>query len=103
MIFLAETKISDVSDEDYVRFYDELAEHYPEAELVYSTLSGKIRKKFLVNRISSFEGSFADFGCNEGTYLKEYHGGKKIGVDISKKICEHFGPLHVQLIEVSSL
>ena len=69
--------------ENYRTFYEEVGERYAEEETVYGTLSGRLRKAFIVERIKSWSGSFLDIGCNRGIYLKGYRGGRKAGADLS--------------------
>jgi ubiquinone/menaquinone biosynthesis C-methylase UbiE len=69
-------------------FYNEVAEKYPEEQIVYGTLEGVLRKQFVLSKLSSFRGTLLDIGCNVGTYLKEYQNGAKIGVDLADKNIE---------------
>ncbi len=67
----------------YRTFYESVGAWYPEERIVYQTLSGKLRKAFILNIIKSWKGKLLDIGCDGGVYLKEYTGGERIGVDIS--------------------
>jgi len=67
----------------YRTFYETVGAHYPEEEIVYRTLSGRLRRAFIFNIIKHWEGRLLDIGCNGGVYLKEYRGGEKVGLDIS--------------------
>lgn len=70
-------------DKEYLRFYQEVGENYPEEEIVYNSLRGRLRKKFITKRIEDWKGAFLDIGCNTGYYLADYKGGLGVGVDIS--------------------
>ena len=73
-------------DKDYYRFYQEVGERYPEEEIVYNTLRGRLRKKFVLQHLDTWSGLLLDIGCNKGTYLTEYRGGTSFGVDISSHV-----------------
>ncbi|UCD05512.1 MAG: class I SAM-dependent methyltransferase [candidate division WOR-3 bacterium] len=65
-------------------FYEELGEKYPEDSIVYSTLSGRIRKKWIVDSLRGFpRGNLLDCGCNVGTLSRGWQKGVVFGVDIS--------------------
>jgi 2-polyprenyl-3-methyl-5-hydroxy-6-metoxy-1,4-benzoquinol methylase len=64
-------------------FYTQVGEKYPEQEIVYQTLRGKLRKKFILQQLEQFNGSLLDVGCNRGMYLLHYHKGPRYGIDIS--------------------
>lgn len=68
------------------KFYEEVGLKYPEEEIVYHTLRGILRKKFIVQRLSCFEGSLLDVGCNRGMYLDIYERGERFGADISLNV-----------------
>ena len=68
------------------QFYEEVAEKYPEEEEVYQTLRGRLRKAFVIEKISRFNGSILDVGCNRCIYLSAYSGGERFGIDISFNI-----------------
>ncbi len=65
------------------KFYEEVGEKYPEKEIIYCTLRGILRKKFISQYLNKLNGSLLDIGCNAGMYLDEYQGGKRYGVDLS--------------------
>lgn len=67
-------------------FYDELGEKYPEREIVYNTLSGILRKKFIVSKLNSMSGSLLDLGCGEGVYCEFYAHEQYIGMDLSSTV-----------------
>lgn len=69
--------------ESYRKFYEEVGEKYPEEAIVYRSLRGRLRRAFILERLSAWRGRFLDVGCNRGIYLREYEGGWKVGVDIS--------------------
>jgi SAM-dependent methyltransferase len=70
---------------DAVSFYEELGQKYPEAEVVYSTLEGRLRRAFVRQFVQAQSGTLLDVGCNVGVHLKGYPG-KKIGVDIAPSV-----------------
>lgn len=72
-----------VRPDSYRRFYEEVGEKYPEEEIVYRTLKGRLRRAFVLKCLSSWTGRLLDVGCNRGMYLKAYKGGEKVGVDLS--------------------
>ena len=69
--------------ESYRHFYEEVGEKYPEEDIVYKTLKGRIRRAFVISHLDAWQGRLLDVGCNRGTYLKAYSGGEKVGVDLS--------------------
>jgi len=68
---------------DLKRFYTEVAEKYPEEEIVYSSLRGKLRRRFVMERLRKVQGTLLDLGCNRGLYMSHYSGGMAVGVDIA--------------------
>lgn len=93
--------------ESYRKFYDEVGEKYPEEAIVYRSLRGRLRKAFILERLSSWRGRFLDVGCNRGMYLREVEGGWKVGVDISypvlKKIRNENGALSLVVADAQYL
>jgi len=71
------------SHENFKEFYQSVGAHYPEEDVVYRTLRGRVRKRFVLAHLRNFKGSFIDLGCNRGTYLAHYENGRSLGVDIS--------------------
>ncbi len=67
-------------------FYEEVGEKYPEEEIVYNTLRGVLRKKFVLTYLQKFKGSLLDIGSNTGMYLDEYKNGNRFGVDLSLNV-----------------
>lgn len=67
-------------------FYEEVGAKYPEEQVVYQGLRGKLRKAFILDRLSGWHGRFLDIGCNRGVYLRSYPGGSGIGVDLSHSV-----------------
>ena len=63
---------------DYFKFYNELAEKYPESERVYASKSGIVRKINLIKILEKDPESLTlDLGCNDGPYqpyIKRYVG-----------------------------
>jgi 2-polyprenyl-3-methyl-5-hydroxy-6-metoxy-1,4-benzoquinol methylase len=69
--------------ENFRNFYDQVGELYPEERNVYRTLSGRLRKKFVLDLMRDWSGALLDVGCNRGMYLKSYAGGIGYGTDLS--------------------
>lgn len=67
----------------YKEFYDSVGAHYPEEDEVYQSLKGRLRRKFVINKLAAWKGRFLDIGCNRGMYLQSYDGGFKMGIDLS--------------------
>jgi 2-polyprenyl-3-methyl-5-hydroxy-6-metoxy-1,4-benzoquinol methylase len=67
-------------------FYEQVGEKYPEEEIVYNTLRGMLRKKFVKAFLKKFKGSLLDIGSNTGMYLDGYEGGECFGVDLSLNV-----------------
>ena len=67
---------------DYSKFYNKLAEKYPESERVYASTSGIVRKINLIKMLEKDpEALTLDLGCNDGPYqpyIKRY-----VGLDIA--------------------
>ncbi|MBC8180473.1 methyltransferase domain-containing protein [candidate division KSB1 bacterium] len=82
-------------------FYEEVGEKYPEEEIVYKTLRGKLRKKFILTYLNNFKGSLLDIGCNQGMYLDEYEGGSRFGVDISFNVLKKTSKKKIQHLVVA--
>jgi len=70
------------------KFYEEVGLKYPEEDVVFRTLRGILRKKFVLSYLNRFKGSLLDIGCNRGMYLDEYNGGVCFGVDLSLNVLE---------------
>lgn len=69
--------------ENFEAFYECVGANYPEEDLVYRSLRGMVRKRFVEHHIKTTEGTFLDLGCNRGGYICNYAKGPAIGVDIS--------------------
>ena len=76
-------------DTSYYRFYRDVGRYYPEEETVYGTLRGKLRRKFILERIGRWNGALLDIGCNRGMYMARYTGGRATGVDLSLHPLKH--------------
>ncbi len=70
-------------------FYEQCGEKYPEEEMVYKTLRGRLRKNFVINFIQRMSGSLLEIGCNRGMYLQNYNGGERFGIDLSSSVLGH--------------
>jgi 2-polyprenyl-3-methyl-5-hydroxy-6-metoxy-1,4-benzoquinol methylase len=65
-------------------FYEVLGEKYPEEEFVYRTLSGQIRKKWIMHKLETLPpGNLVDCGCNSGLLSRNWRRGEVFGVDLS--------------------
>ncbi len=68
----------------YREFYETVGMCYPEDKMVYSTLSGLIRKKWILNKMKTMPiGNLLDCGCNVGRLSGEWRKGPVYGIDIS--------------------
>ena len=70
-------------NENFHEFYDSVGRLYPEEKLVFKTLRGVIRRRFILSHLQKFKGLLLDLGCNRGYYISEYLNGRAIGIDIS--------------------
>ena len=69
--------------ENFKEFYESVGAFYPEEDLVYNSLRGQIRRKFIIRHLSNLAGKLLDLGCNRGGYILEYKNGPALGIDIS--------------------
>lgn len=68
----------------YREFYELAGQYYPEDRLTYSSLSGIMRKKWVLMKLSQLKpGILLDCGCNIGRLSSEWKKGIIIGVDIA--------------------
>jgi ubiquinone/menaquinone biosynthesis C-methylase UbiE len=71
-------------DDRFRAFYESVGEKYPEDSIVYETLSGHLRKKWITKKLQQFpDGNLLDCGCNVGTLSKSWQKGVVYGVDIA--------------------
>ncbi len=71
-------------NDKYGSFYEMAGRLYPEDEITYSSLSGIIRKKWVVNKMNAMPvGCLLDCGCNIGRLGSHWEKGVVFGVDIS--------------------
>jgi SAM-dependent methyltransferase len=80
----------EIADCAYRRFYEQAGRDYPEEEMVYRTLSGRLRLAFILGTIGDWKGRFLDIGCNAGTVLTRLPNPRKFGVDISLSVLGRF-------------
>jgi SAM-dependent methyltransferase len=80
------TKVMNTIKKTLKDFYEQVGEKYPEEEIVYNTLRGMLRKKFVNAFLKKFNGSILDIGSNTGMYLDGYEGGERFGVDLSLNV-----------------
>ncbi len=68
----------------YREFYELAGRCYPEDRLTYSSLSGIIRKKWVIKKLKELpSGNLLDCGCNIGRISAEWRKGEVFGVDIA--------------------
>ncbi|MFQ5771386.1 MAG: class I SAM-dependent methyltransferase, partial [bacterium] len=68
---------------NYREFYESVGKLYPEEDVVYCTLRGLLRRKFVNAFLEKSNGLFLDLGCNRGYYIANYKNGKAVGIDIA--------------------
>jgi len=82
---------------DYFKFYNELAEKYPESKIVYDTKMGITRKSYLIKLLKKDPESLTlDLGCNDGPYkphIKRY-----VGLDIASACLKKFKAPRLQAL-----
>ena len=82
---------------DYFKFYNELAEKYPESKMVYATEAGIIRKTRLAELLLRNPEAFTlDLGCNDGPfkpYIRNY-----VGLDMASACLGKFKATNLQAI-----
>ncbi len=71
---------------DLINFYQEVGSKYPEEEIVYRDLRGRLRKEFIHFYLEDVKGSFLDLGCNTGVYFDKFNGKFGVGVDLSRSV-----------------
>lgn len=65
-------------------FYEAVGLKYPEDSIIYETLSGHLRKKWITSKLQHFpKGNLLDCGCNVGTLSRNWQKGNVYGVDIA--------------------
>lgn len=70
--------------DSYREFYELAGKNYPEDRLTYSSLSGIIRKKWVIKKLAELPpGNLLDCGCNIGRISAEWKKGAVFGVDIA--------------------
>lgn len=69
--------------QSFREFYESVGRLYPEEDLVYGTLRGMVRQKFVLSYLRGFKGKLLDLGCNRGTYTAYYENGTALGVDLA--------------------
>lgn len=72
--------------DDFVRFYEEVGARYPEEDIVYRGLRGRLRKRFVQSYLQGIGGNFLDLGCNTGMYLSGAGAEVAVGVDLSPTV-----------------
>ncbi len=74
------------SKKTLVEFYEAVGANYPEEQVVYHTLYGRLRKAFIHSYLQRIQGSLLDIGCNSGHYLAAYQNGDRWGMDLSRAV-----------------
>jgi 2-polyprenyl-3-methyl-5-hydroxy-6-metoxy-1,4-benzoquinol methylase len=70
--------------DQYRRFYECVGQCYPEDEIAYSTLSGILRKKWVLSKMPKMpRGNLLDCGCNVGRLSSQWKRGTVYGIDIA--------------------
>jgi len=73
----------------YCKFYEQAGRCYPEDEIIYSSLSGIIRRKWVTNKLNKIPaGNLLDCGCNVGRLSAVWQKGKIFGIDISLAVLQ---------------
>ena len=72
--------------DDFANFYEEVGRHFPEEEVVYRSLRGRLRKEFVLELLNEETGSFLDIGCNAGIYITGFEGHVAVGIDLSPSV-----------------
>ncbi len=68
----------------YREFYELAGKRYPEDKLTYSSLSGIMRKKWVLKKMAQLPGGILlDCGCNIGRLSSGWKKGMVIGIDIA--------------------
>ncbi len=82
---------------DYFKFYNDLAERYPESKMVYATDAGRIRRARLAELLLNDPEAFTlDLGCNDGPfkpYISNY-----VGLDMASACLRKFEAMNLQAI-----
>ncbi len=73
-------------NDPYRRFYELAGQRYPEDELTYSSLSGLVRKKWVLAAMRRFlsSGNLLDCGSNIGRLSQGWRRGPVFGVDLAR-------------------
>lgn len=75
--------------DQYRKFYESVGKHYPEDRIVYSTLSGLLRKKWILAKMKTMPpGNLLDCGCNVGRLSSDWEKGAVFGIDISLSVLQ---------------
>lgn len=66
------------------QFYEQVGERYPEDSVTYSSISGLLRRRWILNKMLEFKpGNLLDCGCNTGRLSGNWRHGSVYGIDIS--------------------
>lgn len=87
-------ELNNKRDENFREFYESVAQLYPEEKLVYSSLRGILRRRFVLTRLEKLRGVFLELGCNRGFYISHYKNGLAIGVDIAYAVLKEAQKRH---------
>ncbi|MDW7679708.1 MAG: methyltransferase domain-containing protein [bacterium] len=88
------------------KFYEEVGLKYPEEEIIYETLRGILRQRFVNRFLESINGSLLDVGCNRGMYLEYYQNGMRYGVELSLNVllkAHNSKPKHLIVADAENL
>lgn len=84
------------------KFYEMVGKKYPEDKLIYSSISGILRKKWIQHKLNDFpSGNLLDCGCNTGRLSADWEKGMIIGIDISHEVLKKGKTLfsHINFIQ----
>ncbi len=82
----------------YRKFYECVGKYYPEDKIVYSTLSGILRKNWIVSKIKQMpEGNLLDCGCNVGRLSSNWRRGAVFGIDIALSVLQRGRKLYPKI------
>lgn len=70
--------------DQYLEFYEAAGRHYPEDAITYSSLSGQVRRRWVLSCLRRFpDGDLLDCGCNIGRLSAGWRRGRVFGIDLS--------------------
>ncbi len=74
---------------NYRNFYEQVGRFYPEDAITYSSISGLLRRKWILQKMQSLKpGNLLDCGCNIGRLSASWYHGHIYGIDISYSVLQ---------------